>query len=143
MKNVFSILVIVLLTSCATTTQYTKFEGKEKLESASEARIYVLRPAILAGAVKMKVFCNDKLIGKTGPKSFLSWNVKEGEYTIRSSSENKEYFTINAKAGKTYYIKQTPKMGWIVARVSLENLGENEGQAILQKLKNPKVKYVE
>ena len=143
MNKVLSILAIVLMTSCASTTQFTKFAGKEKLQSTTDARIYVLRPSILGSAVKMKVFCNDKLIGKTGPKSYLSWEVKEGEYTIRSNSENKDYFTVNAKAGKTYYIKQTPKMGWVVARVSLENLEENEGLAILNKLKNPKLKYAE
>ena len=143
MKKVFSILVIALMSSCASTTQFAKFAGTEKFQSSTDARIYVLRPSILGSAVKMKVFCNDKLIGKTGPKSFLSWEVKEGEYIIRSNSENKDYFTVNARAGKTYYIKQTPKMGLVVARVSLENLDENEGQAILAKLKKPKQQYAE
>jgi hypothetical protein len=139
MKKVFSILVIALFTSCATTTQITKFAGEDKLQSTSEARIYVLRPSILGSAIEMEVFCNDQLIGKTGPKSFLSWDVKEGEYIIRSKSENNAYLKVNAKAGKTYYIKQIPKLGWIVARVGLEILDENEGQEILEKLKNPEL----
>ena len=51
----------------------------------------------------MKVFCNDKLIGRTGPASFLSWEVKEGEYIIKSSAENKDHLTVNFEGGKTYY----------------------------------------
>lgn len=142
MKKLFSLLMVVILTSCASTTQLTKFTGNDKLMS-NQARIYILRPSIAGGSVKMKVFSNDKLIGKTGPKSYLCWDVNEGEHVIRSNSENKDYFTINAKAGKTYYIKQTPKMGWVVARVSLEQIGEDEGKLILNKLKKPTVKYAE
>ena len=50
---------------------------------------------------------------------------------------------MNAKAGKTYYIKQTPKMGVVVARVSLELVGETDGESILSMLKQPKLKYAE
>lgn len=133
----------IFLGSCATTTQYAKFAGKEKLQSATTAKIYVLRPSMFGSAVKMKVFCNDKLMGKTGPKSYLSWEVPEGEHIIKSNSENKDYFTVNAKAGKTYYIHQNPKIGFVLVRSSLELLSENEGESVLAKLKQPKLKYAE
>ena len=133
--------IIILFCSCASTTQFTKFAGTEKLESTSEARIYVLRPSYFGSAVKMKVFCNDKLIGRTGPASFLSWEVKEGEYIIKSSAENKDHLTVNAEGGKTYYIKQIPKIGWVLVRVSLKSLDEHQGELILGKLKNPKLGY--
>ena len=79
MKKLFNLLLVLILTSCASTTQVAKFAGNDKLMS-NQARIYILRPSIVGGAIKMKVFCNDKLIGKTGPKSYLSWDVIEGEY---------------------------------------------------------------
>ena len=143
MKNVLIILSIALLTSCASTSQFAKFAGKDNPLSTTNARIYILRPSILGSAIKMKVFCNDTLVGKTGPLGYLSWDVREGTYTIKSTSENTDYFTVNAKAGKTYYIKQRSQWGWLFARVSLKGLEEVEGQEILSKLKKPKIKYVE
>lgn len=143
MKNLLGLLLIMTLASCATTTQFAKYNPDEHQKSSSEARIYILRPSILGSAVKMKVFCNEELVGKTGPKSYISWNVEEGEYTIRSSAENNDYFKIQAKAGQTYYIKQTPKMGWVMARVELESVGQMEGQRMVQQLKSPKVNYAE
>lgn len=142
MKNLFVLTIVILFSSCASTTQLAKFTSNKNLLS-NQARIYILRPSIIGGSVKMKVFSNDKLIGKTGPKSYLCWDVNEGENIIRSNSENKDYFTVNAKGGKTYYIKQTPRVGWVIARVSLEQIEESEGILILEKLKKPKLKYTE
>ena len=143
MKNVLIILSIALLTSCASTTQFVKYTGKDTPQATTDARIYILRPSFLGSAIKMKVFCNDTLVGKTGPLGYLSWDVKEGAYTIKSTSENTDYFTVNAKAGKTYYIKQRSQWGWLFARVSLKGLDEVEGQEILSKLKKPTLKYIE
>ena len=145
MKKLLGILsIMTILSSCATTTQYAKFaRTDDKMESSENAKIYVLRPSVFGSAIKMKVFCNDDLIGKTGPKSYLCWEVKEGKHTIKSTSENEEIIKINAKAGKIYYIKQVPQMGFVMAKVSLENLDEKEGQAVLRKLKKPKLKFVE
>ena len=135
--------ISTLFCSCASTTQFTKFAGTEKLESTSQARIYVLRPSYFGSAVKMKVFCNDKLIGRTGPASFLSWEVKEGDYIIKSNAENKDHLTVNAEGGKTYCVKQIPKIGWVLVRVSLKSLDEDQGELILGKLKKPRLGYTE
>lgn len=144
MKKSLLILSIVFLASCAGTTQYAKFPDSEKLESTTDARIYVIRPSSFASSVKMKIYCNDELIGKTGPHSYLGWEVKEGEYTIKSNSTgSKDFYTINAKAGKTYYIRQTLTMGVVVAGAKLESLDKNEGQSLLKKLKKPKSNYSE
>jgi hypothetical protein len=139
-KFILFSITILLFSSCATTTQYVKF-GDNKLTDV--ARIYVVRPSLFGSAIKMPVYCNEKLIGRTGPQSYLSWEVKEGEVLLNSTGENSENFTINAKAGKSYYIKQVPKMGVVAARVSLELMGEEEGKRLVSKLKKPTVKYVE
>lgn len=144
MKKLLLIFAITFLASCAGTIQYVKFPSTDKLVSNSDARIYLIRPSSFANGVKMKVFCDDKLIGKTGPRSYLAWEVKEGEYIIKSNSTgSKDYYTINAKAGKTYYIRQTLTMGWVVSGAKLESLEENEGQNLLKKLKKPSSNYSE
>jgi hypothetical protein len=141
-KYIFFLLTTFLFASCASTNQYVKF-ADNKLKSPDAATIYVVRTSILGSAIKMPVYCNGKLIGRTGPKSYLCWEAKEGEVLLNSTGENSENFTINAKAGKSYYIKQVPKMGVVVARVSLELLDEEEGKRIVSTLNKPTVKYTE
>jgi len=143
-KIVPTLFLSIMLTSCATTTQYVKYSGKQ-LNKETNAKIYVIRPTNFAFGIKMRIYQDDKLIGKLGPKSFLSWEVipEKGDVTIISKSENKDMLTISPKAGKTYYIKQKIKMGYAVARTGLEFIDENEAKEMLKKLKKPQMKYAE
>ena len=145
MKKLLSIICLtLLLTSCASTTQYVKYSGKE-LNQKNNAKIYVIRSTNFGSGIKMKIYQDDKLIGKLGPKSYLSWEVdpSKGDITIISKSENKDMLTISPKAGKTYYIKQKIKMGFAIARTKLEFLEETEAKEMLNKLKKPQMKYAE
>jgi hypothetical protein len=144
-KNLLPIICLTLiLASCASTTQYVKYSGKE-LNQEKNAKIYVIRSTNFGSGIKMKIYQDDKLIGKLGPKSYLAWEVdpSEGDITIISKSENKDMLTISPKAGKTYYIKQKIKMGWAIARTGLEFLDENEAKEMLSNLKKPQMKYAE
>lgn len=142
MKIILLAIFSLTMFGCASTSQIVKFQHEKELHSGS-ARIYILRPSILGSAFRMKVYANDKFIGKTGPKGYLCWDVTEGEYILKTSAENVDLFTVNAKAGKTYYIKQKYKQGILSVRSSLELLEEKEGRAIVSKLKQPTVKYTE
>jgi hypothetical protein len=74
-KNVvlYSIYCLILFTSCAT-TQYTKYTHNLP-QDPTTARIYVVRPSILAYAIPMKVSLDDKIVGKTGAKGFICYDV--------------------------------------------------------------------
>lgn len=145
MKKLLPIICLtLLLASCASTTQYVKYLGKE-LNQEKNAKIYVIRSTNFGSSIKMKIYQDEKLIGKLGPKSYLAWEVdpSAGDITIISKSENKDMLTISPKAGKTYYIKQKIKMGWAIARTGLDFLDDNEAKEMLSKLKKPQMKYAE
>ncbi len=145
MKKLLPIICLTfLLTSCASTMQYVKYSGNEP-NNETNAKIYVIRSTNFGSAIKMKIYQDNKLIGKLGPKSYLSWEVDptKGDITIISKSENKDMLTISPKAGKVYYIKQKIKMGWAIARTGLEFLEESEAKEILNNLKEPQMKYAE
>ncbi len=84
--------------------QYVKYSGNE-LNQETNAKINVIRSTNFGSAIKMKIYQDDKLIGKLGPKSYLSWEVdpSKGAITIISKSENKDMLIISPKVGKTYY----------------------------------------
>ena len=149
------LLFLLVLTSCTSTSQFVKFAGDPTELTTGKAKIYVLRSGTMTGsAIKMPVYCNDEIIGKLGSKSYLCWEVEEGTYAIytstegaligKNATENKDFFTVKAKAGKTYYIEQNPKMGYMgYAKVSLSLLSDRDGKTMLAKLKRPKVNYAE
>jgi len=140
MKKISLFLFLcILLSSCANTQQFVKNVNENSSENET-ARIYVLRSSSFGSAVQFKIFQDENLIGKLGPKSYLSWNVvPEGkEINIISKSENKDTLTINPIAGKSYYIKQRVDLGFVVARTRLELIDEEEAKEIMKKLNAPK-----
>ena len=145
MKKITLCLIIsLILSSCASTLQYVKIASENSIQEET-AKIYVLRPSSFGSAIQFRIYQDDKLIGKLGPKSYLVWTIKpEGkEIRIISKSENKVILTINPQPGKTYYIKQNVKLGFAIARTGLEFIDEKESTEILLKLKSPKLKSAE
>ena len=149
MKKLFTLLFICILASCATSKQFQQFTHASVLD-ANKARIYVIRTGFSGGAVSTSLFCDDVLIGKTGGNGFLCWDVEEGKHVIGNTqlihagatlgaAHNEDIFVINAKPGKTYYIKQYPRFGGF----SFEFLDNNQGEKFLKVKSNPRQNYVE
>jgi hypothetical protein len=145
MKNLISVFSLMfLLLGCASTTQYIQQSNSDKkgnnYNNETMAQIYVLRPSSFGSAITFKIYEGEKFIGELGPKSYLSWQVDpaNGEIKVISKSENYSVLLITPEVGKTYYIKQKVKMGWIMARTDLEWLTEKEALEMLKNLKAPK-----
>ena len=141
MKFFSVILFGLFLTSCVTTTQYSKMTDLSSDEES--AKIFVIRKSILATAIPMKIYQDGELVGRLGPKGYIAWEVeKEGPIFITSSSpENKDHFKIDVQKGKTYYLKQKAKPGYFVARSGLELMEPEKARKAINKLKEPKVNY--
>lgn len=145
MKKSLSLIALALfLTGCASSTQYVKSLDSTQYNTEM-AKIYVLRPSAFGSAITMKIYQDDKIIGKLGPGSYLSWEVdpSKGAINVISKSENKDMVTIIPQGGKTYYLKQKIHMGIVIARTELELIGAEEANQILEKLKKPQVNYIE
>jgi len=145
MKNFIAVFsLIFLLSGCASTTQYVQLSDSAKkgnnFDNETMARIYVLRPSSFGSAITFKIYQGEKFIGELGPKSYLSWQVDpaNGKIEVISKAENYSVLKVTPEVGKTYYIHQKVKMGWIMARTGLEWLTEEEALEMLKTLKAPK-----
>ena len=129
---------IILLVSCATTTQLVEIPDQTKpIEKPENCRIYVMRPTTFAYAISMRVTDNDTPIGNTGPKGYLCWETSAGTNTINGISENISTLPMVTEAGQTYYIQQNVRMGFLFARNKLEAVDEATGKQMLSKCKPP------
>jgi len=112
--------------------------NQNKQVNADKVRIYVVRPALMGGAISMKISDNGQLIGKTGPKGYLCWERKPGSIEIIGKAENKSWLDLDAKPGEVYYIQQHVRMGIFYARNKLKMMHPDEGRKELRKCSPPK-----
>lgn len=134
------IFVSAVSTGCTSTRQFVPLPDQDvALENPNAVRIYVLRPTVFGGAVKMKVFDNGKSIGETLGGGYLSWEREPGDAMIESRAENTSHVLLNTEVGETYYVQQHVSMGLVMARNHLEELDHEEGKKLLKKCKPPKL----
>ena len=133
-------LLVFLLSSCVTTTQYIALADSSEVAPDS-ARVVILRKSPLGSAVKANVFQDGKLVGKTGPRGYLAWSAPADGQAVEiiSKTENRERITIPFLPGQTYYIRQRMSFGWLIGRFKLRLVSPEEGQELMGKLKKPVV----
>ena len=132
-------LAVLLLTGCLTVSQRAPFPSQSvSIENPEMARIYVMRPSSFAFAAFMAILDGERAIGKLGPNSYLCWEREPGKTEIASDSENVSTVTLTVEKGKTYYIKQTMKVGWNSPRSAMELVSEEDGRSMLKHCKGPK-----
>jgi len=131
------VVLLLLLSSCVSTIQYVDFpEGKL---DENETRIYIFRPGIYGSIIQMKIYEDDQLVGRLGPKSYLKWDI-DRPIELTSTAENKHVKDIKLAPGKAHYFRQRVKLGWITARTKLERISVEEAKKYHKKLKKPRVR---
>ncbi len=141
MIRMFAILstVTVLGYGCASTVQYVPFPDQaQQIEDSNKARIYVVRPTVFGGSVRMEISDGSSVIGKTGPKGYLCWERTPGDIEIVGKAENEARLAMRVEKGMVYYIQQNVRMGILFARNKLSQLTQDEGEEELKKCKPPK-----
>jgi len=134
LTNCLALLFITFLfQSCVRPTQLASSISKTDLNP--KATIVVMRPNPTGTAIRNNVYHNGELIGFTGVKSYLSWDVEPGKHTIGSSSGNYDFEELDAKAGETYYFKQAQRVGLITPNVELVPLEKDIAMRKFSKLR--------
>jgi len=100
-----------------------------------KAAIYVFRDETMGAAITMSVFLDEKLVGKTGAKTYYRIEGAPGSHTLRGDAENDSVLQLDARAGQTYFVWQEVKMGVMIARNKLQIVDASRGQAGVRKCK--------
>jgi PBP1b-binding outer membrane lipoprotein LpoB len=132
-----------LLTGCASVPMASverDTAAKSFAVKPDKANIYVYRNETIGSAIKMPVALNGKLVGDTGPTTYMVLEVPPGTHTILSKTENDSTLTINAVGGRNYFVWQEVKMGMFAARSALQQVDEAKGKAGVAECKLIEVK---
>lgn len=133
--------LLITLISCLGLISFASNNDNEevhiKKDGTESAQLYIVRPAMVAMAIKFKVYVNEDYVGSTKGKKYLKKELSPGEYTIKSKAENMAEYKLKVEAGKTYYLKQQVTLG-VKARNELVLMDEASGKEALGKCKPSK-----
>lgn len=127
-----ALAAVVLTSGCASVQMASEQQdsaAKSYAVKPGTANIYVYRNEQMGAAIKMPVALNGKLVGDTAAKTYLLLQVPPGSHAIVSKTENDATLTVNAQAGRNYFVWQEVKMGMMTARSLLHLVDEPTGKA--------------
>lgn len=129
------LLAVAMATGCASVPMASpEADAKAKTfqAPADKANLYIYRNESMGAAVKMTVLVDGQLAGDTAAKTYILKSVAPGSHVVTSKTENDSNLTVNAVAGKNYFIWQEVKMGVMAARSDLQLVDEATGKAAVE-----------
>ena len=139
------VAVAVVLGGCARSYQAVEpsYYVSGRVDSLSErAIVTVIRPGFVGSALSFRVYGNRRLVGKVGPRSYLSFEVEPGEFLLSAESENLETLSLKAAPLEEYFVRFRLRPGWLFARVRMAEIPAARAQQYLKKVKAPRI-YIE
>jgi len=122
-KIITLLLSLVVLTACSPahmTKKESNFNIANVTPSSGKAALVVARTTSFGGAVNFLTYIEKQIIGVTRGKScFVKNDIDPGQKYLIGRTESLETGKINFEPDTVYYVQQTPRMGWVVARISL------------------------
>ena len=93
-----------------------------------KAMVFVIRPTMYGHKIQTKLAMDGQWVGSNRGNNYLHIEVEPGEHYVCSQAENKSVLSFKAEPGKTYYLQQKIKGGFMKARNKVVMLSEEEGK---------------
>ncbi|KAB0670125.1 hypothetical protein F6V30_08150 [Oryzomonas sagensis] len=121
---------ILLLTACTPAHMVLKqdnFDIKTVKPTAGKAALVIARTTSFGGAVNFHTYLDQSIIGVTKGKScIVKYDIEPGVKYLIARTESLEEAKINFEPDHIYYVQQSPRIGWVVARVTLTPLSQEQ-----------------
>jgi hypothetical protein len=101
--------------------------------AAGKAMVFVIRPTRFGQKIQTKLAMDGQWVGSNRGNNYLHLEVEPGNHYVCSTAENKSVLSFKAEPGKTYYLQQKIKSGFMKARNQVVLLSEEEGKKGLAK----------
>ena len=135
-----------LLAGCASapmTSASLDEEGKKFTSEPGRANIYVARPGkFVGGALNVETSLDGRSVGPLAPGTYQLLSVAPGKHTVSTVIAGMPAFGhLTAEADKNYFFKITLSMEFLEARHDLGLITEEEGRAVIMRLKRAEATY--
>ena len=129
--------LIMLMAACSPAHMTKKEEGfsiKTVKPQPGKAALVVARTTHMGKAINFYNYLDRRFIGVTrGKGCFVKNDIEPGLQYLIARTESLETGKVQFEPDKVYYVQESPRMGWMVARVTLspvtlEHLVEEIGE---------------
>ncbi len=128
--KLLSLAVIIFITGCSPYHMVKKEDNFNIMSVKPEpgkAAIVVARTTNFGGAINFYTHIDKKIIGVTRGKScIVKTDIEPGIRYLIARTESLEEGKIQFEPDCVYYIQESPRMGWAVARVTFHPLSPEE-----------------
>lgn len=112
--------VALLLAGCASSDYMRTASGPVAAPAADSATVVFLRPSGMGTAIRTTILDNNgTFLGDTLSSSYFAVKVPPGDHVFLAWAENTAALKATLAAGRTYYVKVSPRMGALSARMQL------------------------
>lgn len=135
MKKIVLLCVVILvamLTGCASVPMASldqDSKAKDFTPRSEKATLFIYRNETFGAAIPVTVSVNERTIGQTASKTYFRFNINPGRYKIKAHAENVAELSVDAVAGRNYFIWQEMKMGMWTARAKLTQVDDSTGRS--------------
>lgn len=118
------ISVMLMLTACTPPAHMVlkqdNFDIKTVKPNDGKAALVIARTTSFGGLINFHTYIEQNIIGVTQGKScFVKNDIEPGVKYLIARTESLEEAKINFEPDHIYYVQQSPRMGWWVARVTM------------------------
>jgi hypothetical protein len=133
MKSLKIALVFVLISSVSIGISLESSFAAEVPEAKADKALVVFYrvKSMKGGAIGFNVKQGEAAIGALSSGSMFYRYFEPGQHTFWSQVISQDAVTINAEAGKTYYIEGVTLIGLVVARPQLRLVEESQARAAI------------
>jgi hypothetical protein len=118
LRSVFVLLVVALLTACASGPKMAEVQSSIPALKADEGRVYFYRSGSMVGAaIQPNILVNGKVVGESKPGGFFFVTSAPGPMEVAVSTEVEKKLTFTLEAGQTRYVRTKIGFGIIAGRV--------------------------
>jgi len=121
----FSLVLALMLSACASErmVDLTQPPASVAAPAVDSAIVVFLRPSILGGAIQSSVFdisgTSDELVGIVSSGRKIAYSTKPGKRRFMVIGESADFMDAELAAGRIYYARVEPRVGFWKARFSL------------------------
>ena len=130
-------------TGCAHTIQRVPLPDQSRLLSdPNHARIYIMRPTMEGGPLRMQLWDGPTWIGSIGQYGYVCWERSPGQAVLRSLApgNNSTTLPLECAKGGTYYVEQAFILRGGLQGTVLRMRPESEGKRLLAECSAPDVR---
>ena len=121
---------IFLLSACSPAHMVLKqdnFDIRTVKPSDGKAALVIARTTSLGGAINFHTYIEQNIIGVTRGKScIVKKDIEPGVKYLIARSESLEGTKINFEPNHIYYVQQSPRPGWWVARITFTPMSQEQ-----------------